>query len=43
MLGIGCERKDEHFTQKNNDQSPVHGHETRTKVNNKAVHPRFSK
>ena len=38
-----CERKPKHFTLRSYNQIVAHEHETRTKVNNKLVLPRYTK
>ena len=43
MYRIICERKHEHFTLKIDNQVIAHEHETRSRVNNKLVLPRYTK
>ena len=43
MYRIICERKHEHFTLKIDNQVVAHEHETRSRVNDKLVLPRYTK
>ena len=43
MYRIICEHKHEHFTLKNDNHVLAHEHETRSRVNNNLVLPRYTK